>query len=159
MFSLLKHSSLFYFHLKCCIMVIQRLQEGVVYLTELRGRCKKKVSCSMPTFTDREDFVKEFSVEEGEDKSIYLSKDGENYEFKLHYQTIIMTRADIEEHFDIMWERDCYNTCIRDGVPCENLTCYHDGDMALDKRRSTSCRISWEIGRGACARYETVNVQ
>lgn len=124
-------------------------------MTHIRAVAKERISEIMPSFTDRDDFVAEYAIEKGKNIAVDFDEKTNRYQYRLHTKTNSLTREELEEKFLIVWEYGAYNTCIRDGVPCAKLRGVEEGSDARDPRRSgTSCRIHWEVGRGACSEYE-----
>ncbi|MEO2202447.1 hypothetical protein ABGV42_01670 [Paenibacillus pabuli] len=125
------------------------------------GRCKKRITRSMPPFLGMpEDLAKkltqEYAVEPGDVIHIYQGWQAKYYYFYLNYQEVQMELEELREHFDMEYTEGSYNTCIRNNVPCE-LIGHHipEGTTSETKAYSNCCRIGWHIGRAACSRYES----
>ncbi|MBU7316088.1 hypothetical protein [Paenibacillus oleatilyticus] len=128
------------------------------------GKCKNEISRIMPPFKGMPDWLaeemkKEYKTEIGDIVRFENNESG-GYYFYLNHERIDMSRTELEEHFEIVWEYGCYNTCIRDGIPCNKIGQYiPEGTTDRSKYWSNCCRIGWEVGRAACYMYEVEEAQ
>ncbi|WCK57005.1 hypothetical protein PP175_27840 (plasmid) [Aneurinibacillus sp. Ricciae_BoGa-3] len=122
--------------------------------TVIRGICKKEIAEIMPVYTDRDDFKEEYKIKVGQETSFSYDHKEKKYEFYLHYKKMCMTREEVMKHFDIVWEYECFNGCIQNGVACKRLASYKGGETSIDKINGAYCRIGWEVGRGTCSGFE-----
>jgi hypothetical protein len=121
------------------------------------GLCKQEMTIVTEPFTGI-GFFKEYKAEQGESVNLYTEsvydEDATVY-FYMRHKKIEISRKDIEKHFELIWKQGCYNTCIRDGVPCLRLAHVPEGSTHLTERFSWTCSIGWEVGRGDCCEYKT----
>lgn len=121
------------------------------------GICKQEISAEMEPFIGI-GFTKEYKINVGEQVSLhtsdYYDSDVPVY-FYIRHKKIEMNKDDVSQYFDMTWKYGCYNTCIRGGVPCVNLSRVPEDATNLTERNSWTCHIGWEIGRGDCCEYES----
>lgn len=126
----------------------------------ITGKCKISISRVMAPFDGMPEKLakerqKEYKIEVGEIARFYSDIPDEYY-FYLNHKKINMNREELEKHFSVVWEKGCYNTCIREGKSCNKIG-HHipEGTSDRDKYYSNCCKIGWEIGRAACSMYES----
>ncbi|MFC8685970.1 hypothetical protein [Brevibacillus porteri] len=121
------------------------------------GVCKQEISAVIEPFIGI-GFTKEYKINVGEQASLVTSDFYDNdapVYFYIRHKKIEMSKDDVSKYFDITWKHGCYNTCIRNDIPCTNLTRVQEGATNLTERNTWTCQIGWEIGRGTCYRYKS----
>lgn len=131
------------------------------------GKFKKEYKILMLPYEDI-DFGKEFfGYDKGDSATLYLSdksdrfdeRDNMIFELRIRYMKFELSRADVLEYLDIVYETGSYNSCVQNGIPCKNLTGYDESDIInfTDKQSSTSsCNMHWDLGRGICSLYKGI---
>ncbi|MGG1659472.1 hypothetical protein [Brevibacillus sp. NRS-1366] len=120
------------------------------------GICKQEIIETLEPYIGI-GFEKEYKIETGESTDIYSEDFYDNKipaYFYIRHKKVEIDKVQIEKYFDITWKHNCYNTCIRNGVPCEKLSKVPQGATNLTERNSWTCQFGWEVGRGDCCRYE-----
>lgn len=125
------------------------------------GKCIKEFTHHMLPYQGlpeemQKEFLMEYKIEINDIVPIHVTStyDNNEYSFYLRYKKITMAKKEFEEHFQIIWEYGCYNTCIRNGIPCKNLGYIEKGSTERTPYLFKSCGIGWEVGREGCFKYE-----
>ncbi|WP_064199073.1 hypothetical protein [Brevibacillus brevis] len=125
--------------------------------TYAQGTLKKEIVEVMEPYIGI-GFTKEFKLDVGQSVAIYsndLYDETVPVHVYLRYKKIEISKDNLNDYFNIEWKHGCYNTCIRNGIPCAKLPRVPDGATHLTMREAWTCSIGWEVGRGDCSKYES----
>ncbi|PIH59128.1 hypothetical protein [Paenibacillus sp. LK1] len=127
-------------------------------MSEVVARCIKEISRVMPPIRGMhkelaEQMKKEYKVEVNDIVHVDVSEN--IYFFYLNHEKVNMDYTELKDHFVIVWERGCYNTCIREGQACKKIGHFIPHDTTnRDRAASNCCQLGWEIGRAECRMFE-----
>lgn len=133
----------------------------------ISGKLKRDFFIKMKPFKEGFDSLKEEEYGFKKDDTVHIhlkeghhwydEKDKHVYILRVNYQKIELNRNELEDLIDIQFEYGSYNSCIQNDTPCKNLSGYSLSENKRSKQSSSSsCRISWEVGRGMCSGYEPI---
>jgi hypothetical protein len=118
---------------------------------DVYAKCKNKLTKNIRVFPDM-DYFKEVCFIPGD--GYYFGSKGDSFTNYSFLSTVNITKQELDENFEILFETGCLNTCVRNDIPCMNL---ETGDTTHSHRTKKSfhyCRLHWEVGRGACSQFK-----